>query len=706
MLPGGANLLIPGSSLWNAFEDIFMPFGTINDWSDLPMNFLPGVMRWGIMGFGVAQTPTDEFWEGDFDRGFISAIIPVQNQSQMASQVSESMMYIEAHDVIDGRGPWARIQEKKVELQALLDSDRSDENQNLINSLESEITVDEQEWLARVKNLAAGSLFERMLIGQGLPTSPRHLREEQDIMNDYWGSREYADVLRASGGGIQNLNPFADRKQMDDFFEQVGLWLEDPTGDSMKNKFREEVPHLLPYLVPKSFWKEGGVPPQLSGFAEYQYALIRGDIQAAPLGVTVGRLQSQNIQTEFYNSIQARLGGDTPEETAANAFQNWEIYQEIIERKNEQYAALFMEDDFGGGEYREWLDSREDTSFALEQYLERDREVRANLTTLLTFEAELDEVYDLQEIQELRPVIRGALSKLSDAIEDWDIAAEDNDQFLNPFEKAINRYWKEVYEPYSERIGALYDSIEEHHDSEERSLIYEQIKLVRNEYVGTNTVFPGESGVYPSPLEIQWDRKTPEEQHNWLQKRITNPAEWLDLDAAGRIVDQAAHLAPFIPTSDHQMIAYRQWTLMKVQIDEAYEQERITSGERTKLKRQAEIELRNILTSEGRGKEILWMDMLPIERLDAAGMLPRSLGIYLPEVRWYKEALAASDKSAATQHGQELLDPLYQKVRRDALTNVQLRNDLDDIGTRLYDNTNDDVLLPMFFFGLWELQED
>ena len=705
-LPAGASMYDPSTSMWDAIEEIFMPFGKITDVADLPINFLPGVIRWGLMGLGVAQTPTDEFWKGEFDSGMVGAFLPTVNQNQMAGQTTEAFMYLEAHDRINGKGPWQRIEEKKAELAELLESDRSPENRERINKLESLIKVMEREYLERVRNLTAGSLVTRMMLGQVLPTAPRHLRAEQNLINQYWSTRDYADKLRTNQFGIENLQVFRSEEQIMKFFEDVGTWLGDNTGDDMRAKMLNENPALMSYLTPKSFWKDGGVPPQLNTFDEWQEAVIRGDIVQAPLAVTLGRARSSHIQAEFYTTIQAEFGGDTPEETVANALNNWERYQEIVQDKNRAYDALFLEDDFMGGEYEEWLNSRSDTDFALEKYQELDNQVRDSMTTLLQMEQELDETYELSEIQNLRSSIRGALSKLSDSINEWeDLAGEDNN-FFNPFEQAMNRYWKEVYEPYSEEIGALYDSIDETFDSEERSLVFERIKILRNEYAGMQYTFEGSNTPMPSPLDIQWMRKTEDEKTVFLRNRIKNPAQWLDLDAVTRILDVAPHLETFVPSSDRQMLIWQQYTLDKIRVDEAYEREQITSGERTKANAKLEENLRAQLMAEGRGDEIVWFDMYPIERLAAAGQLPGSLEYLVPEVRWYKQVLQANDVGANASKARQMLDPFYQQIKAQALQNPQLQQDLYELGSSLYDETTYDKLLPQLLFGLFDLQED
>lgn len=693
VLPVGAAFNLPGSSLWDALSDSFMPFGEINSPHEFATTFIPSALRWVMAGLALQNQPTDEFWKDSDLDGIFGGILPEINEAQVASQLNEAFMYLEAHDLVDGKGPFTRIQEKEAQIAELLNQGKDDE----ANALRVETNLDIEAFLDRAQKVAAESLILRGLTGNALPTTPGHVRLEEEKIRAFWDTREYADSLRR-GQGEFRLHNFKDMEEVEQYKSQLAGWLDDPTGDRARAVFRQNNPQLMAYLTPKTFYKEP--VPALDSYEEYQRQIESGEREASPLHVTMWRSRSASIQADYYNKFIASFGND-PLEAAANAMNNRQVYQELNDERDLNYQALEMWDDMHGGVYNQWREENyEDVeTWAQDQINDKLNTIRDNLSVLLELEDNFDVELDLDGVANLNSTIRGAIAQISDGIRNYNELTERVGQ-RNAYEVAINRYFQEIYVPYAEQISDLYDQLPEVADSERQSLIYEQIKFIKNEYAGVDFYLDGDTTTpFPSPLEYSWQGKSPEEQQIKMQQWITRPIEWMDLDQSMRILQNTPAMAGFVPNGREAFDIYREYTLDRIMVDEMFEAGEITNTQRTKMRERLETQLRSTLIQQGREGEVLMMDYTPYEKLELAGLLHPRLGIFGDHVRYYKQVLAAAEKSAGTQVGREIVAPLYDMVEAAFYTDPEMRMTLQELGINLLDKDNLDAIMPWLFFG-------
>lgn len=684
---------LPASSLWDAMRDTFMPFGQLDSPHAFAVNFIPGALRWVMAGIALQNQPTDEFWRDSDLGGIFGGILPEVNQAQAASQLNEAFMYLEAHDLINDKGPFTRIMEKEaLVVEALNRGDAA-----TANALQAEIRLDTEAFLNNAQKVAAESLILRGLTGNMLPTAPGHVRLEEETIRAYWDTREYADSIRA-GEGIGRLRNFRNMDEVDDYKAQLAAWLVDPNGDRARAVFRANNPQLMAYLTPKTFYKDP--VPGIDSYAEYQRQIKSGEREPSPLHVTMWRARSAAVQADYYNKFIVNFGND-PIEAAATALNNRQIYGELNDERDIAYQALEMWDEMHGSVYARWREENygDVETWAQDQINDNLNAIRDNLTILLELDDNFDVEIDLDGLANLNSTIRGAIAEVSEGIRSFNELTERVGQ-RNAYEESINRYFQEIYIPYAERISALYDKLPEVADSERQSLIYEQIKYVKNEYAASDFFLDGNTNApFPSPLEYSWQGKSEEEQKIKMQQWITRPMEWMDLDQAMRITENYPGVVGYVPTRREDFDIYRAYTLERIKLDEMFEMNEVTSSQLSKSRKQLEEQLWRNLIEMGRGREVEMMSLTPFEKLELSGLLPERLGIFSEHVRYYKQVLEAADKSAGTIVGRQIVMPLYLMVEEAFHTDPNMRTILQDLGINLRDKTALDTFMPWLFFG-------
>jgi hypothetical protein len=456
----------------------------------------------------------------------------------------------------------------------------------------------------------------------------------------------------------------------------------------------------MAYITPKTFYGTEGIPPEVGNIQEYQRQIESGERITSPLHVTMFRYRSSAIQADYYNQFIAAFGND-PTQAAANALNNYSEYQALQDEKSLNYQAMYMQDDMHGGLYDQWQRERfQDDSWSLETTVDNLNTIRDNLALVLELEDNLDVEMDLEGIKGLNTGLRAAMAEISKGIRDYEDTAE-AENFRNPYEDAINRYFAEIYIPYQEGLTALYDELETKPDSEQQSLIYERIKLYRNEFSNSTFFLDGNTTApFPAPMDIQWNRRSPEEQELKIQQWLTRPLLWLDQDSAQRIVERRPEMANFLPTTDEQFTIYREWTIAKETIGEMLEGNQITVGQQRKMLENLDNEMNRRLLTEGRDGEIIYMTMTPYEQLELSGALNPQLGMFGDYLRYYKQILEVEEESPGSTRGRVLVAPLYEYVKAAAYSNPDVMNALRDLGENLLDKTTLDNILPWLLFGV------
>ena len=689
-VPEGLPVRIPESGLVHAIEDLLIPMGEIG-LADMPMQYFPATMRNMFVALVLGFTPADEFWESGEIAG-LTGFIPKQFESSVMSQAAEQMMYLEASDLADGVGPIARMMAKEVEL-ATLEGEAAEEKR-------AELEQDHADYILAIKEGVVSAMWTKGLLGQLMPTSPRASRENAVEINSYWGSREFADSAE-SGEGKLKLLPFENVKQIEDFYELANAWLADDTGEGAKATFRRQHPELLAYLTPKTYFGQEGVPPEIGSFDDYADQIKSGERITPPPVVTAIRYYQSSIPADFNVAYISRYGND-PTEAAAAALYDREGYRQLTDKRADQYMAIDMFDDMNGGVYEQWRKDRKDPEdWALDRLIDRRRELQGALATLMELAEDEDATLDTEELREDVVTFRKAFALVGQSIR----ALQDDEElakFRNPFEEAYYKYFEEYYIPYNEGLSALYDIKEGIIDSERAQLIYEEIRDYRNEATLEPVYIDGVQ--FPNASDYHWTGKQEEEQESLRQVWLTRPLEWMDITQAQHILEAHPEMADYLPDTVDDYLIYHQMTVAKIIAKEQFEANEITSGDKAKINRAIDEELRRILVESGRSGEALFLDLTPFEKLQLAGELPIMLDTkeYTEWQRYYIEVLANEQKSADSIRGREIVFDFMQLLIRRTETDLAFRGVVVDLGQRLFDMEFVDQIFPKLFFDAKE----
>ena len=691
-VPGALPLRLPDTSTWeNVVKDIFQPFGDVDNIQELGINYLPGTMRWALAGLALQNQPTDSFFDGELS-GVFAGLLPSINRAQLASQISEAFMYVESHERVNGMGPFERITQLREEVETLRAAGKTDD----ANDLLSEVVLDEQEFLKKVQETAAESLLLRSITGQMLPTAPGHVREEARLIQSYWDTKEYADSILIGKGQMPRFQNFKSTEELENYYEQLAAWLSDPTGDAARGRFRENYPQLMAYLTPKTFYTDP--IPDVNSYAEYQEQIESGERKTAPLHVTMWKARSSAIQADYYNEFIIKYGND-PVGAAAAALTDRGGWQEMNDDKDRAYQGLEMWDEMYGSVYSEWRQENfPPDDWAQDETVKRLNKIRDNLSLALNLEDTFDFEFDLDRVNNLNNALKTSIAEVSKAIKAYTTFTDRSD-FRNPYERAINDYFEQVYIPYQEEVGALYDLLPEVADSEAQSLVYERIKLFKNQVSGSVVYLNDDTTIpFPTPLDYSWAGKTEEEQAIKVQQWVTRPLQWIDQDQALRIIERQPIMAQYLPTSDSDFDLYRQWTLDRLRVDEAFEAGEVKRGDARKLRDRLEEEFRLAMMAEGRGGEIEFLDMTPYDKLELSGELPAILGILAGEIRFTRETLAVNEETPGTINGIHMVAPLYNYVETLFYSDSAFRDAMQTLGINLQDEDTLDNIMPWLFF--------
>jgi hypothetical protein len=699
VVPAGLPIRIPQSALANSLEELILPMGEASLY-DLGFQFIPASLRNLFTSWGLANAPADDFWrEGDL--GGVDSFVPIQNKSSVMTQASEHMMYMEAHDLqeVDGElmGPIRRMMKLEAELAEMIRTEAPAEEQN---ALEHRIAMLHESYIERLKEGVVGQLAVKGLLQQLIPASPFRTREEAIEINSYWASRAYADSLKAGVGELE-VQPFETPEQLDEFYEMAAAWLSDDTGETAKALFARENPQLLAYLTPKTFYGPEGIPSENDAFDEYIDQIRAGERVAASPFVTAMRYYDQQINIDYINDYIAKYGSD-PDEAAANAIDDRLGHREMQDERSDRYMGRDLFDDMNGGEYDRWrTERRDDEDSAVARLIDRRRDVQIALGTLLNMIEEGSETLDVESLLDDRASLRGAISEVTNSIRALEDEREKS-KFSNPFETAYDNYFKEYYVPYQAGLTELYDEMNDQWDSERAQLFFEQIREYRNQAANESVVLNGAN--YPTALEWQWSGKSEEEKEALLQQWLGRPLLWMDLAQSQRFVENFPGLVDFIPSNIEDFEIYSQATKAKIVINEMYEANEIGSGDKTKLLKQIDEELRSRLTTMGRDGEVVFMDLTPYEKLRLAGVLPVILDTpeYSQALAYYKEELALREVSADSNEGRLVVADFMEMLTLRAEQDPTFRAIVIALGENMFDEGFLDEIFPKLFFDARE----
>jgi hypothetical protein len=686
-LPDGASVLIPNTSIGSFFYDnILLPFGEVRDVHTMVESFVPSSLRNIMYALNIGSLATDPYYT-DGDPGGLGALLPQASRTSLANNITEAFMYLESSEglITETLPLFARIKE--------LETTGTSADQAEYADLKVQATELEDYIWERVLDIAGGTMLLRHTMGFFMPSTPRFIRNEHEQLARYYGSREFAEDLTFGGEGKMEVPVVRSIEDIDQFYDLLHEWISDPSSDGVRRYVREQMPELLVYLQPKTYWADGGIAPEVDGFDEFMEAIARGDRLPVPMGVLVARYQNAAIDSDFWTQFIGQFGED-PAEAASTVLWNYPVYRDLQDTRYAMKDAMAVRDDMHGGEYAKWIE-RNDDEFSL---VERQLNDLRNLEDTIQLMQDMvpDPLMDPEEQRELTSSLKAANAWVRNKITELRAEQEEEEWTRNPYQNALNSYWDEINGPYFEELSVYWDQINDSVDSQERALLHMHRKQFQDMWSDTMQVLPGTNEVVPTPQELAWLRRDPEERLARVRKNATLPIDFLDLDTVKQI-EEMSGVRGYLPDSRDKMDIYHQYTQMRTEIRNMWRSNEITDTQRTKLNKRVDEQLEQYLIANSREGEVIYRNMWPIERLYALNMLPYELEQYMEPVRYVKEALRAAGKGPTSQLGRKLTHPIYADILHQAQTDPHFRNVLVQLGLDIYDNDSITSFIPQLF---------
>ena len=731
-------LEVPGTSLYDEFiHPLMYPFGSADSAIQSYIEYIPSTYRYILRGLALAHGALDkDFWsvnsdgELDLDNPFMEIIaMPTRHdRTAVAANVVTAIQEIEAEDA-----SLSDIVEKAQELDQLVEeaifvgAAYEDDSGNLqwnpqqeaayqrrFEALATEIEQEQTHLLGRAFRRAAGQNMVRGMMGWTQPVTPRLLSEEQLGIEAYWTSRDAATenfMLRDFGGGriAPNTHNFPEggEKNVARFNDLMAAWLSDGSGDNVRAQLRKHLPELWAFTFGKTYFGEVGPPIETTTLDQHMELIESGIRDPYLPEVWIQRVMRGGIETEKEVALTETFGNEAIR-SASNIITNWAAYKDIINETQQERSAMDYWDDLHGGVFDDWRNRNRDDEYILSS------EARRRFDDSLDVLDQLDELMpmffsdDPAEEAEATKLLAGISARFRDL---YDASTPDRDPaYLNPREAALNWYFRQHVSPYYEEIGLLGEQLSEVTSDEERSVIFDQIRDVQDRYSRMMVRHPA-GVVFPNVMDWRWSAKTPEEQEEqlvaWL---VDKPVEFMNLDQISRIRKVVPSAAPYLPANESQYQMWVDYGRIRqdinnlTQVDSQTEGPLLSDGLATKAKDELERQVRDRMLAAGLSDQLQWLDLYPVEKLAAIGMLPDNVSKMAEYATAIRLQLEATDHTVGENEiKRALIDPFYmQHVARMETDEDYFNFFTYEIGKKIYDEIDRRTVFNSFFFGIWK----
>ena len=719
-------LSIPKSSFVDTMMDnIVFPFGTEDSLAGTLYDFGPSWFGFVMRGWGLWQASGDpENWgtlnaDGTVslpagEMGHLEALYHPMSKMQIVSEVNKQILHLEASEGLLTRWKDANVELERLtqrvtaaqlelvssgDLTTITDPARNPElaeqwkqQQQYVQELNATI-------IKRALDNAGGAILFRGIAGVMSPGNPSTQFKEEQQVGEYW------DALSLASGQIRGAANYHLPKTLEDYARRQTLvqeFIEDPSGDQAKAWLKEHYPGIAMFTNPKTFWAAGGKPPELTSMEDYVAQVNAGRREPIPPNVLMQKAIRADIGTEREIALRRQFGDD-PWTAAQNIVNDWPAYKTILEDASVGYAGMdFWDEVHDGSAYKRWKErNRADTLTLAEETTKRFRDIVDSVDLLEAFAPSPD--MSNKERQDYTSQLRTVAHSFRDFIGAW--SDEVAGTFMDsPREQALNWYFDTVQAPYYDGLATLYAKIDETDDPEERSRIYEEIRLYQtDEFTKTYT---SENGVqFPNALEFSWSKKSDVQRQQTLVHWVGMKPEWLGLNATTRLVEQSPTLRQYLPSTAADFQIYREFNLRLADLSDLKEPDpktgiaQISLSDYSDRKKALEENLRAYLIDNGRSGEALYKELWPLERLQLAGMLPVSMQPYAEYATGVREQLQTLGKSARTKYGRAVILRVYTMIMQDMAANPQLRQDWSQLSDLMFGSNSIEAAFPALFYG-------
>jgi hypothetical protein len=518
---------------------------------------------------------------------------------------------------------------------------------------------------------------------------------QQESAATYWATRDVAQDAQVRGSvnfsNLMNSRPVNSAKDLEEIGGLVQAWMSDPSGDRAKVWILENNPAMLPFIQGKTYWGPGGPPPEAEGFDQWVEDLENTDRKAFKPEVWQYRYMATAAAVDREVDIINAYGTD-PDVAVVEILRSYEAYRGVVEPHNQKIAALdFIDEQVFNGEYAAWQ-TREGLDSLSQYKLVKDK--------LSNTRQEVENLIDLLEYSELSPdeerKIRGylnsAIREVESAVLDLRGQSADNSAYMNPLEQNLASYFLEVATPYWDGRNQIFNELDGVTNSIDRSMIFDMVRMYDNNHFSSRHEIAGvlsdKRVQVPNEMVRAWNGKPQEERQERILRLVGKKPEWLNLFETNILAQEDKNMFLSLPTTQKQVEIYDQATIQKqgIKLYALENPEDMSGSERDKLIGEVDDSLEAWLLDNGRGQEVTYRQALPIERLQMAGLLPRSMESMMPFVNQVLEQLKAADKSPTSEAGRVAFLALVEWLEdRYYVLHPQAEKDLDMLGLVIYD---------------------
>ena len=686
----GLDITIPNTSLWSTLTtDIFFPYGDTDSMGDVATSFSPSWLSYAWRSMGV--------WQDGIDAdGFVGASDVSPTESATSGQILSAARHMNfetgAFEKIDQyreefyalATPYLEVGQAQMVDNELRWNGEKPADVDQVNAAWDKLTLYSDAVWVRAMEDGASMLMMRSFLSAILPGSPRLYFEEERTLDAYYQGK-YTD------------NQFR-RTDIDDVMDYVLLWAADPAGGMAVRKMLAENPTMGPYLVGKSYWGPGGVPPLDRSNEQYFSDLEAGLIRPMPHGAWRTREAIRNNEYERQIAVKMTYG-ENPYEVAALTLSDPQAYNEMSQPFTQKHHMFMWEDELRGSEYKTWKDRNRDDQFNIrEEGIRKYNDVNMTISDTIQM-LEITPLLNLAERAEATTTLKQMRAGINEFIEEMRVGDQNYD-FLSGWQQLRMRWFEEGYMPYLDTLSIQYDLLEEADSSVEQDRIWAEIAYIEDKVGAVPVIIDGQE--FPPPAVFKWNNKDEPVKEAKLLKAITYNAAWLDTATTERLVAQSPNLEKYLPTTPAQKQIWEEYTVWYDKIDERYDKGvgEISMKQRDKQRKNLNEQIRTLLGERGYTDQLTWMDFWPIQKLNESGQLPQSLqdSDWVQYVNGIQQVRSADGyKSVGDDDAgrRALTRLLMQEVRN----NPVFREELVGLGIQLYGEELPEAIIPQLFFN-------
>jgi hypothetical protein len=686
----GLDLQVANSSIWSTlWDDVFNPYGATTSMSDVASSYKPSWLDYAWRGFGIWR-------DGNEADGFVGI-----DQTSVTNASTNGVILSAARHYNAETGGFEQADRLRAEFQELaapyLETGvaqmqngtltwigEKPANVDEVNDAWDTLTMFEDAMWTRIVEDGASSLMMRGMLGFVLPGTPRAFFEEERKVDAYYQGAH-------SGTEFRRVN-------IDEVVKYLLEAAVEDKGGSAYHMFLANNPDLRLYLNSKSFWGAGGAPPLENDIEQYHQDLQDGLIKPMPIGAWKVRDQIRTNEHDRHMAIREEYGPD-PHVAAAMSLSDPLGYSELTQPFTQTHIMIMWEDEIREGEYLGWKDRNREDQFSIrEESIRKYNDTAQTLSDTIQM-LEITPLLNAGERQETIRSLKQMKVGLNEFIEEMR-AADQNYDFLAPWQQLRMRWFEEGYVPFLEARTELFDKFEDANTAVEEDRIWAEIAELNDTMGAASVIIDGRE--FPSPKDFEWNNKDLEVRETDVMKSATYKIDWLDPVTIDRLLLESPELEKYLPSTPAQQEIWDDYNEWYATIDERWNegQGEITLKERNKQRENLEGQLHQALLEGGYSDQVTWSNLWAIQKLNEAGMLPETLqDSGFVEMTNSIQQRRAAEGYASVGDDDAGRRALTREIMVELERNPQFRADLVGIGLQLYGEELPEAIIPILFFN-------